>query len=118
MRTTAKRLSEMQIIQMLISPRAALDRMLATGTIDYDDHGALQCVYVLAVETDNVSGIPCPNINPMVSLCQSIAAGAVNEEQIEAGHKWLDEYRKYLKRVPLKQFARAVDTVKEKVRSE
>ena len=116
MRTTA-RLSEMQIIQMLISPRAALDRMLATGTIDYDDHGALQCVYVLAVETDNVSGIPCPNINPMVSLCQAIDSGAVNEEQIEAGHKWLDAYRKYLKRVPAKHFKNAVDNVNEQVRN-
>lgn len=112
------RLTYQQIIELLISPRAALDRIIASGTIDYNDHGALQCCYVLAINTENESGIACPETKPMVDLCMAIDRGdAIDEDDIVACKSWLDSYAKYLRSVPISAFRKAIQITQEACRS-
>jgi hypothetical protein len=102
-------LKERQIIEMLISPRAALDRLIALGTIDYNDLGSIQCVYVLAAQMDNVSGIESPDSSIIYQLVQQIEAGIpVLEERIQKSQEWLNRYADYLRRVPLKDVQKAI----------
>lgn len=113
-----KRLTHSQVMQMLITPRAALDRMIACGSIDYDDLGALQCVYVLAIEIDNISGKQCPDPKIIVGLVQQIENGIeVLQERIEKARLWLDQYAIYLRSVDYKCISKAIENVRNLCKS-
>lgn len=104
-----KPLTHQQIIQMLISPRAALDRLYSSGKIDYDDLGALQCVQVLAIQIDNHSNVEAPDIDAIKALTDAIEkTGEVTEEMIDDARNWLTKYQNYLRRVSAESVRQAV----------
>lgn len=113
-----KHLTHQQIIQMLISPRAALDRLRSSGKIDYDDFGAIQCCYVLACQIDKKSGIECPDFTVINKLCADMDRGYCDEDDIIASRKWVDDYGKYLRRVPLKHVREAIAETQRLVRDD
>lgn len=103
-----KRLPEQQIIRILTSPRAALDRLLANGSIDFSDLGHLQVSYVTCILIDKHSGIEQPDSTPMENLVAHIDEGLVIEEdEIVQAREWLDKYAAYLRRVPFKAIHKA-----------
>lgn len=103
-----KKLTQQQIIEMLISPRAALDRLIATGRIDYNDVGSLQCCYVLAIQIDKFSGVECPDTSIIEKLCQDIDNGEISEEDVESAASWLHQYQLYLGKVSIDSVRKAI----------
>lgn len=107
-----------KIIELLITPRAAIDRILSSGRVDEQDLGALECCYVLAVQTENISGKECPDINVMQGLVQQIKNGMeVLEERLERCKQWLDDYARYLRTVDQDDFRKAIAKTVEACRS-
>lgn len=101
---------------MLITPRAALDRIMAGGGIAFDDLGALQCAYVLAAQIENITGIKSPDNKMIVGLVEQIEAGIpVIEDRIDRAKKYLDEYAVYLRRVPYSAVTKAIDNTREAI---
>ena len=110
------RLTHSQVIRMLITPRAALDRILAGGGIAFDDLGALQCAYVLAAQIENITGIKSPDNRVIVGLVEQIEAWMpVIEDRIELVKLWLDKYAVYLRRVPYSAVTKAIDVTRESI---
>lgn len=111
------RIHEHQIIELLITPRAALAGLLASGTIDLEELRSLQCCCVLAAQAENVTGIKAPDSTILEGLIQQIENGlAVIEERIERAQKWLDEYADYLRRIRMSDFRKAVRVTMELIR--
>ena len=111
------RLSNAQVIEMMISPTAALYRLVATGRIDENDLGALQLCCVLAAQIENVSRIDAPDSTVLYRLTQQIEAGmAVLEERIEKSREWLRQYADYLRRVPFEDVRKAIAIVQKSCR--
>ncbi|WP_375592147.1 hypothetical protein [Chitiniphilus eburneus] len=86
------RLSPQMVFQCLVTPRAALDRLAATGRIDSDDLGTLQCVVKVSEMLAERLGRRAPDTVPMrILLNQSDAGEAVDLEQIEHARRVLRE---------------------------
>lgn len=108
------RLTEQQIITMLITPRAALDRLIGTGRIDYDDLGALQCCYVLAAQIEHQVDRCMANSKVLEGLVQQIESGIpVLQERIERAQAWIDEYAAFLRCVPYDAVHAAISDTQE-----
>ena len=99
-----KRMPEAQIIRVLACPRAALDRLVATGRIEDVDLGYLQFVSFLANELDRVSGKPCPDTAPMDVATEAIESGVVDEDSIVAARSWVDDLAAYMRRLDIRHF--------------
>lgn len=114
---TDKPLTEQQIIEMLVAPRACLERMIVGGGLDEADFGALQLCYVLAAQIDNITGIPSPDNRMIVGLIEQIEAGMeVIEDRIDRVRDYLAEYAAYLRRVPGDAVRQAVDLTREMIK--
>lgn len=109
------KLTEMQIIQMLISPRAALDRLLALGRIDFDDIGALQCVYVLAAQVETIANVDAPDSSEFQSFVRCLENGATDDDSIYWAHEWLDSYAEFLRTLKLSDFRKALEKTNKQV---
>lgn len=109
-----KKLTPQQIIEILITPRACLDRLIACGTIDTADLHSLKCTCVLAEQVGNVTGKRAPNPATLSGLIDQIESGMeVLEDRIERCKKWLHDYAKYLRTVRTVDLIKAIDRVKD-----
>lgn len=107
-------LTPQQIIEILISPRSALDRLIACGTIDTPDLHSLKCCCVLSEQVSNITGKRAPNPAILSGLIDQIESGMeVLEDRIERCKQWLHDYAKYLRGVKRADLIKAIDRVKE-----
>ncbi|AOY00131.1 hypothetical protein [Jeongeupia sp. USM3] len=85
------RLTPIQVFQCLITPRAALARLAATGRIDHDDFGALQCIVKIGEMLAQRLSLPAPDTHPVRQMLNQIDLGeAIDLEQIEHAQQVLE----------------------------
>ncbi|WP_374349219.1 hypothetical protein [Chitinimonas sp.] len=94
-------LSRMEVIRLLLTPRAALDRLAATNRIDTDDLGALECLVHLTERYSIAADVDCPDTVMLRGLVQQIGSGVpVLVEHIERCRAEIDAIAPWLQTIP------------------
>lgn len=94
-------LTEMEVQQWIVTPRAAIDVLYASGRIGEYEVGSLQCLIVMLDRVAERTGIAAPDSRHVRGLIGQIEARLpILEERIDKARDWLFAATQYLRSAP------------------